>query len=432
MKPKVVVIGGGPAGYEAALSCAAAGFDVTLTERDSLGGTCVNTGCIPTRIYLQAIKSAEYLRSLNQAGSETLCGKELRNFAAAKISRLSYGIRYLLEKKKVKILSAQAASIESGEVILSGGKRIGADYIIVASGSVSRIPQGVQYRKLYSPKSLLNLSELPGSLQIAGGGILGTELAVILQAMGVQVTLYEKEKQILPGWDEDISRALMVNLMGRGIKIVTDAEEKNFDNAVFCCGRVPDLPEIHIPENQRDSLFIIGDAEGKYLTADMAAAQGRAIGKLLAEREAGKSDEKKTETGEFRTEDSEAHNFRAGNSCMSYAGANCVQCVYTPLEAAMTGNLPGEAEDTTESYYSADMSPSGMIFDTEGTVVKAVMNRKTHVLKGFHAASSMASEIMQKGQLAVAAGMTAEEFLSIIPPHPTEGELLFEAVKRLL
>ncbi len=427
MKPKVVVIGGGPAGYESALSCADAGFDITLAERNTLGGTCVNTGCIPTRIYLQAIKSAEYLRHLNQDGAENLCGRNLRDFAAAKISSLSYGIRYLLEKKKVKILSAEAVSIEPGEVILSNGERIRADYIIIASGSVSYIPQGVQYQKLYSPESLLNLSELPGSLQIVGAGILGTELAVILQALGVQVTLYEKESQLLPGWDEDIGRVLAGNLMGRGIKLVTESERQNFDNAVFCCGRVPVLPEIHIPENQRDSLFIIGDAEGKYLTADMAAAQGRAMGHRLAEVEAGKSDGKNTETGECKTGTSKGRRFDTAD--IKEAG---VQCVYTPLEAAMTGVLCGEDEDMTESYYSADMAPSGMIFDTEGTVVKVVMNRKTHVLKGFHTASALASEIIQKGQLAVSAGMTAEEFLRIIPPHPTEGELLREAVKRLL
>ena len=132
-------------------------------------------------------------------------------------------------------------------------------------------------------------------------GILGTELAVILQALGVQVTLYEKESQLLPGWDEDIGRVLAGNLMGRGIKLVTESERQNFDNAVFCRGRVPVLPEIHIPENQRDSLFIIGDAEGKNLTADMAAAQGRAMGHRLAEAEAGKSDGKNTETGECKT-----------------------------------------------------------------------------------------------------------------------------------
>lgn len=427
MKPKVVVVGGGPAGYEAALSCADAGFDITLAERNTLGGTCVNTGCIPTRIYLQAIKSAEYLRSLNQNAGEKLCGRNLSVFAAAKISRLSYGIRYLLEKRKVNIVSKEAVSVEPEGVYFSDGERIEADYIIIASGSAPCIPQEVRYQKLYSPESLLNLSELPGSLQIVGAGILGTELAVILQTMGVQVTLYEKEKQLLPGWDEDISRALAGNLLDRGIKLVTESERQSFDNAVFCCGRTAILPEIHMPENQRDALYIIGDAEGKYLTADMAAAQGRAMGRRLAEAEAGKLDGKRIEAGEYKRSISKGEN--SDTADLAETG---VQCVYTPLEAAMTGVLCVADEELTESYYSADMSPSGMIFDTEGTVVKAVMNRRTHVLRGFHTASALASEIIQKGQIAVSAGMTAEEFLKMIPPHPTEGELLREAVKRLL
>ncbi len=108
------------------------------------------------------------------------------------------------------------------------------------------------------------------------------------------------------------------------------------------------------------------------------------------------------------------------------------RCLFTPLEAAMTGALAAESDCYTESYYGADTSAIGMIFGTKGAFAKAVMEKDSHILKGFHLVSALATETIQLGQLAVSREMTAEDFVKQIFPHPTEGELLKEAVHRLL
>ncbi len=150
------------------------------------------------------------------------------------------------------------------------------------------------------------------------------------------------------------------------------------------------------------------------MTADAAAEAGRRIGEKIAEKITS----------------------RRGNLCdqeeETLRGACMTRCLFTPLEAAMTGALAAESDCYTESYYGADTSAIGMIFGTKGAFAKAVMEKDSHILKGFHLVSALATETIQLGQLAVSREMTAEDFVKQIFPHPTEGELLKEAVRRLL
>lgn len=393
---KVIVIGGGPAGYEAALGLGRRGVETVLIEKTAIGGTCVNCGCIPTRVYLQAIKSADNLYR-SGFGQTKLPPQALRRSAAAKIEQLAYGMAYMLQKRKVQMIEGTVSRVETGKVTLEDGTSLDCDEIVIASGSEAARAETFTAKQHFTAEQLLTLENLPEQLDIIGGGVLGVELAVILQYLGVQITLHESMSRILPKWDWDVNAAMTAYLKGLGVQIETEARSGAFENMVFCCGRKPRLPEI---EGTLHKIHLVGDCKGAPFTADIAAEDGRRIAAFL--------------TGENAAEEIEV----------------TAQCIFTPLEAAAAGSLCKEG--MVESCLSTDMMAGGVLFGTQGAFVKAVMEQETHILKGFHVVSHLASEVIQMGQMAIAAEMTAEQFMTTVFPHPTEGELLKEAVRGLL
>ena len=401
MNKRVIVVGGGPAGYNAALALRREGAEVTLIERMTLGGTCVNRGCVPTRSYLQAIKVREQMRELFPGEDLPLNPAVLARQAELKIQQLSYGAEYLLRKNKVSVEAGEVCRIGDRCAVLTDGRTLTCDLLILATGSEAVIPQNRGADRIYSSEELLTLKELPDELTIVGAGVLGVELAVILNGLNVKVRLTEKEKEILPGWDQDVQRTMRKYLDSLGIAVKTGGEAKLCGNAVFCCGREPTAPELteDAKAGRGSWLYVIGDAAGGAMTADAAMEEGSRIAERI-----------------FRGEEA--------------ADAGTAKCVFTPLEAASVGRIaePG----LREGYAELSSAASGRIFGSCRGFVKAVIEEETHILRGVHAVSVMASEIVQAGQIAVAQNMTAEQLCAIVFPHPTEGELLKEAVRRAL
>lgn len=419
---KVGIIGGGPAGYEAALALSRQGIETVLIEKMDIGGTCVNRGCIPTRACLQAIKSAENLAG-NGCGKVNLSPEDLRKSTALMIQKLTYGMAYMLQKQKVQLTEGEVSQIETGKITMADGSFLNCDEIIVATGSEPVISEEFSVKNRFSQEQLLTLENLPKQLDIIGAGVLGTELAVILQYLGVEITLHEYMPHILPGWDMDVSAAMSSYLKRRGIQIETEVKTGVFENAVFCCGRGPKLPEI---KGSPERIHLIGDCRGQSFTADTAAEDGRRIAALLTEN----TTEKNTGIN-ARMNDGMNDEKNAGKRIMkSESETVTARCIFTPLEAASAGSLCEEG--MVSAILSEDMMAGGVLFGTEGAFVKAVMEKETHILRGFHAVSYLASEIIQIGQTAIAAKMTAEEFLTTVFPHPTEGELLKDVVRKLL
>lgn len=399
MKKKVIIIGGGPAGYQAAISCSKAEMETTLIERNQLGGTCVNDGCVPTKTYLEAIKAEQYLEAISIYPK--LNPFSLRSACESKISQLGFGAEYILRKMGVKILRTSAFLVGEKKVKTAEGELLTCDVLIAATGSEPVVPKDIHCDHLFAVTQLLELQELPTTISIIGAGALGVELAVILSALDVKVTLVEKEARILPGWDRDISRALGVYLAKNGIEIETGTEKADFNNAVFCTGRRPVLPVVtagNIDLQKSDWIYIIGDATGKYMVADAAMEDGRRIASRILYQ---------NEIEEVRT----------------------AKCIFTPLQVASIGDL--YREGLKESYYGTDQHAAAMVSNMEGGFVKAVMDEQSHVLKGFHIANAQAAEMIQIGQIAVAQEMKAEDFVRLVFPHPTMGEMLKEAVKLL-
>lgn len=399
MKKKVIIIGGGPSGFQAAISCSKAGIETILIEQEQLGGTCVNRGCVPTRIYLEAVRAKQHLDSIGVSASLDPCA--LRSACESKITQLGFGAEYVLRKNKVTILRTSASVAGEKRVKTAEGEVLDCDALVIATGSEPNIPKDSSCSKEYTVSQLLTLRELPAAISVVGAGPLGLELSVILSALGVAVTLIEKEKQILPEWDQDISGAMSAYLMRNGIEIKTDTGTAHLDNAVFCTGQRPHLPEVTAPNidlQKSDWVYVIGDADGGAMTADIAIEQGSRIARRIL----------------------------YGDEAVDIATS---KCIFTPLQAASAGSLCQEG--LRESYYPIDEHATGKISGAYGGFIKAVAAEKSRVLKGFHIVSAEASEIVQIGQVAIAQEMKAEEFVKLTFPHPTEGELLKEAVRLL-
>lgn len=241
---KLIIIGAGPGGYETALAAAKRGIEVTIFESGNLGGTCLNEGCIPTKALCRNAEIMEEMRTAEEFGvypdanaesSRTvrIDMQKVQERKQAIVSRLGEGIESLLKHKLITLVRAHA-EFKDEHTVVAGGIEYAADNIIIASGSVAAslpVP-GANLPNVLSSKEMLELNEIPESLCVIGGGVIGLEFASIFAAFGSKVTVLEYCKELLPRFDTDIAKRLKQVLGKRGIEIITSAqvlsiEEKN-------------------------------------------------------------------------------------------------------------------------------------------------------------------------------------------------------------
>ena len=311
-----IIIGGGPGGYEVAAELAAAGRKVTLIERDLLGGTCLNRGCIPTKCLCASASAAMTVAGAAAFGVDvtsftTDYGRAAQR-AAGVMDQLRGGIEAML--RDVEVIKGEA-SLKPGKIVTVNGEELTADRIIIATGSKPArldIP-GAEFA--VTSDEFLSLTDVPQRVAIIGGGVIGLEFASILAAFGREVTVIEFRKEILPPFDSEIAKRLRMTLSRRGIKFLTStrvvAIEKGLhiiyegkkgkdsldcDLAVMAVGRRPVLPEgtasAGIELNERGFITVnelmetsvpgicaVGDVNGLCMLAHAASAQARrAIG----------------------------------------------------------------------------------------------------------------------------------------------------------
>ena len=239
---KIVIIGAGPGGYETALLAAKRGVEVVLIEAGHVGGTCLNEGCIPTKALC---KNAEVLDGLKEAETFGVTGLSYGfDFSAvaarknAVVEQLRGGVEGLLGHKLITLVRGKAAFKDPHTVIVkstevcaagetvSGETEYTADYIIIATGSISAslpIP-GADLPGILTSKEILDIQEVPKSLCVIGGGVIGLEFASIFRSFGCEVTVLEYFKDILPRFDTDLAKRLKQSLGKRGINIETQAQ----------------------------------------------------------------------------------------------------------------------------------------------------------------------------------------------------------------
>ena len=452
----VAIVGGGPGGYVAAIRAAQLGANVTLIEREHLGGTCLNIGCIPTKCLLH---SAELVSQIKDQGAEI--GVEADgvrvNFPQviahknAISKQLTQGVAGLLKQNKVARVDGEASFTgpKTLSVMKSDGsvEEMTADAIIVATGSVNSqppIPGLKENPNCIDSTGALSLEKLPKSMVVIGGGVIGIEFATFYADLGCEVTGIEGMDRRLPNMDKELGQNLALILKKQGVKVFTNAmvqrveqagediavhftckekEECVAGEAVLCAiGRRPycdglfadgisvEMNRRSIAVNERyetsiPRIYAIGDVSAKIQLAHVATAQGIACVDLLYGRE--------------------------NHTSMSVVPS----CIYCRPEIAVVGMTEAEAKDAGIAVKVG----KHVMFDNAKTVIsdpgrcfmKFVANAETHELLGAQLMCEHSSDMIGGVSQALANRMSAESFRLAMRPHPSFEEAMTAALEDL-
>lgn len=421
----LIIIGAGPGGYETAVEAAKRGMTVTLINDGQLGGVCLNEGCIPTKTFC------------HYAGKEEFAAVAERKEAV--VSQLRNGVAYLLKNPNITIVGGKA-NFKDAQTIVVNGEEYTAKDIIIATGSkpaVLPIP-GADSEMVLTSTDLLNMKELPESICVIGGGVIGLEMVSYLHRFGVQVTVLEYAPQILPNFDTEISKRLKQLLTKQGIKIETDAQvtaiddegfvtyKKNnqeynveCDKVLMAVGRIPNTADLNLEaagisyskkgitvdvnmQTNMPHVYAIGDVNGKQMLAHVATFQGYRVLNHIQ----GKSDKIKF---------------------------NLVPAaVFTIPEVASVGLTEAQCDDEELDYKTIKV-PFGAVGkavamgEVDG-FCKLIIDNETRTILGCHIMGTHASDLIQEIVTMMNLGVTIDDAKDIIHAHPTLNEIIQIAI----
>ncbi|EEG76229.1 dihydrolipoyl dehydrogenase [Dethiobacter alkaliphilus] len=448
---QLAVIGGGPGGYTAALRGSALGLKTILVERDALGGTCLNYGCIPTKVLTNSAGLFKKIKGAEDFGIETqglsFSFSKIQERKKYVIDKLVQGVDGLLKGAKVDVFSGEGRLVtptklelkrDSGEVI-----EVSVEKVILATGSQEvKLPlEGMDLPGVLTSKEALSLEEVPKNLTIIGGGVIGMEMASVFASFGSSVTVVELLPRILPTVDAEMSRRLTPLLRKQGINIMTKTklegikerdgglavkvttrkgeERLSADTVLISVGRRPDFggqdldslgieydkTGIKVNENMETTvpgIYAVGDvASSGHLLAHVATHQGV----IAAENVAGANEVYKEEA--------------------------VPACIFTSPELASVGLTEEEAKEKGYKLKIGKFpfTANGKAFiqgESEGSV-KIIADEELGTILGVHILGPHASDLIQEGTVAVANKVTAHNLADIIHPHPTLCEATWEA-----
>ena len=447
MKYQVIIIGGGPAGYTAAEAAGKAGLSVLLIEKKNLGGVCLNEGCIPTKTLLYSAKTVDNARHASKyAVNVSDVSFDLGKIIARKskvVRKLVLGVKSKLTSNKVDLVTGEAQIVGPGRV-RCGEEMYEGENLILCTGSETFIPPipGIETVDYWTHREALDNKELPASLAIVGGGVIGMEFASFFHSLGVEVTVIEMMDEILGGMDKELSALLRADYAKRGIKFLLSTKVVglaqsdegtvvSYENAegsgsivaqrlLMSVGRRPvtkgfGLENLDLEKTERGAIrvnsrmqtslpgvYVCGDLTGFSLLAHTAVREAEvAVHTIL-----GKEDE------------------------MSYRAIPGV--VYTNPEIAGVGETEESATDKGLIYrvVKLPMAFSGrFVAENEGVngVCKLLIGKNEQII-GAHVLGNPASEIIVLAGTAIELGLTAAQWKKIVFPHPTVGEIFREAL----
>ncbi len=454
----VVIIGGGPAGYGAALYGASAGLNIALIERHKLGGTCLNVGCIPAK---ELLETAAIQRAINHAGdfgvlaeAQGIDWSVTMDRKQGIIDKLVGGVTGLLKNRKVTILDGTGTlSPDHRSVIVAGGssgeQTVTGDSVILAAGSVPRTIPGfpIDSQHIVTSDEMLSIPELPKSAIVIGGGAIGVEFASMMADLGTDVTILEAAPSILVNCDRDLIKVVERNFKKRGIKIrdgvmvsgqttgpdgVTvsfgEGEQVTADTVVVSIGRRPFSETLGLANTEVavDDRGFIGADQNCRTNVDGVWAIGDVI------------DTAQLAHAGFM-EAIVAITDILGEDPVPIAYDKLPWCIYCQPEVAFAGLTEQEAMDAgydviVSKHRYAGNSRAMIVGETDG-LVKIVAEKQADgtggVILGVHLVGPWVTEQLGQGYLAVNWEATASEVAQFIQPHPTISELFGESVMAL-
>jgi dihydrolipoamide dehydrogenase len=425
----LAVIGAGWAGFNAALRARELGLKACLIEESYVGGTCLNLGCIPTKTLIQSAKIYSLAKKSSNFGIE-ISATPVANLARIQerkdklIQQLRLSMQGLL--KGVDFLSGKAQFLSNTELTV-GGQLIKAKYFIIATGSRPIELPSLKFdgKKILSSDDILGLKDIPESLLIVGGGVIGCEFASLFLALGTQVTIAEKLPQILPGIDSEIVRRMTTVFKKKGVKVLTNTDALSFNlndfHHVLVCvgraGRIEDLDlkkaginpiKANIPvddylKTEADNIYAAGDCTGKVMLAHYAAYQGC----IAAENIANIGVPKKADATAIPS------------------------CIFTDPEISTVGLSEDEAKSKGLDVWMSkfDFLGSGMarIMDEAEGFIKIISEAKTGQVIGGSIIGPRATELIAVLGLAVSNRLSLDSIRQTIFAHPTLSESIHEA-----
>ena len=447
MKYQVIIIGGGPAGYTAAETAGKGGLSVLLIEKNSLGGVCLNEGCIPTKTLLYSAKTYDSAKHASKyAVNIPEVSFDLPKIIARKskvVRKLVLGVKAKLTANNVTIVSGEAQVIDKNTV-RCGEETYEGENLILCTGSETFIPPipGVDAVNYWTHRDALDSKELPASLAIVGGGVIGMEFASFFNSLGVQVTVVEMMDEILGGMDKELSALLRAEYAKRGIKFLlstkvvglSQTEEGavvSYENAegngsviaeklLMSVGRRPvakgfGLENLNLEKTERGAIRVNEKMQtsvpGVYVCGDLT---GFSLLAHTAVREA----------------EVAVHSILGKEDAMSYRAIPGV--VYTNPELAGVGKTEEELI-AKGIYYRIQKLPmvySGrFVAENElgNGLCKLIIDHNDRIV-GCHMLGNPASEIIVVAGIAIQRGYTVDEFRKSVFPHPTVGEIYHETL----
>lgn len=451
MKYFLAIIGGGPAGYTAAEKASKAGKDVVLFEQNAVGGTCLNVGCIPTKSLLYGAK--QYYNATHAQKYGVTAENVAFDFAAMQkrktivVRKLVAGIKQRLNNEHCTLVSGAAAVVSRTDELVTvscNGETYEAENLLICTGSTNFVPPipGIKENEyVWDSTDALAATELPKSIIIVGGGVIGMEFATLYHELGVPVTIIEAMPTILPNLDQDIVNVLLEKYKKAGINILTSTKVESIEGGkvnvksqisndqlqisaeriLVSVGRRANLQGLEalndlelnrgaiiVDEFMKTNLpnvYACGDVTGKIMLAHVAARQAEVmVGRLLKQIPLQR---------------------------IAYNAIPSV--VYTNPEISSVGITEQQAAELNieTEVRQLPMTFSGRFMaENEGEtgLCKLVLDTKKQTILGVHCIGNPCSEFIAAASFAVRMGYTTAEFEQVVFPHPTVSEILHEII----
>ncbi|ERK39416.1 dihydrolipoyl dehydrogenase [Segatella baroniae F0067] len=430
----LIIIGGGPGGYEAAGHAAKHGLDVVIIERENVGGTCLNVGCIPTKTWCH---EADVLRARLSADPQAAVDfQHVRQRQAEVVAQLRGGIETLLSAPGIRLVKGEARFVD-GHTVTAGDETFTAPNIIIATGSEAKMPPigRLDKERVMTSTELLAVDHVPESLVIVGAGVIGMEFAGIFQTFGSEVTVVEYLKECLPMLDSDIAKRLRKSMEKRGVTFHMQAgvtaitadgvtfERKgksqtvNAEAILVATGRKPCLEQLCLEaagvdfsakgivvdsqlRTSVEGVYAIGDVNGLTMLAHAASMQGiKVVNHIL-----GLTDHIRLDI--------------------------MPSAVFTYPEAASVGASEDFCKEHVQGYgslkgYHRANGKAVSMDETEG-MVKLLTDAEGRLI-GCHAYGAHSADMIQEVSSLMCLGATVSQLRDMIHIHPTLGEILHAA-----